>query len=402
MKKLLVFGAAELQHSLIKCVQHLGLWAIAIDPDPQATGLAIADEFAVVDPDDYHSTLQLANQNSIAGVVTAATDNPIIMMARVAASLGLRSPSVESVSSVLDKARFKEILEENALPCARGFCLGRGESFDMSKIIYPVIVKPNKGSGSRGVIICNNDTELLGATKKTLQFCRDDRYIVEEYIPGDEISVEAWIYQRKLEIVQITDKILGPPPYNVEYGHIQPSKYSRLKNQIQDLLQQVIEAVGLDNCALHPELKVNDRGLFIIEIGPRLGGDYITSHLVPLSTGTNMEQAVINIALGSQPHFSAGNMCSMISYLSLPEGTVVTKDFSRAELLKTHPNVKHCEIRLAKGDRVKTITNSASRYGFWITAGTERERMIADSEAFHRDLLDTLGLEFGKEHHEYQ
>lgn len=395
METILVFGAGELQLSLIETVQRLGFKAIAIDPDPHAMGKEVACEFFSIAPNDFSATLDLASRNNTIALVTSATDNPIIMMARVAERLDLRFPSVESVSSALDKSKFKQILSSNLIPCARGICVENKKRFVMSNIDYPVIVKPNKGSGSRGVILCNNDKELESATKQTLRFCRDDRYIVEEYISGDEISVEALIFNKKLEIVQITDKIVGPPPYNVEYGHIQPSKYSYLKQDIQFLLQRVIDSVGLDNCAVHPEFKVNNNGLFIIEIGPRLGGDFIASHLVPLSTGTNMEEAVICIATGADPKISVEHNFSMIQYLSLPQGSLITKGFSHHEIIDTHPSIKQLSINLYRKQIINPITSSVSRYGYWIITGKDRESMIAESEIIFNSVMKSLGVEPG-------
>jgi carbamoyl-phosphate synthase large subunit len=291
-KSILIFGAGELQVSLIKNVREMGYQAIVIDPIQDAEGRAEADVFVPLAADDYERTLKLAQDYHVSAVVTTALDNPLPMMARIARKLGLRFPTEESIQNAIDKAKFKRILQEYHLPCAKGNSFNVGELPNFSEVDYPVIVKPNKNSGSRGVVLCENKAELENAIDNVAQFCRDKRFIAEEYLKGDEISVEGVVNEGKFTLVQITDKIVSPPPYNVEMGHVQPSKYISQKEKIHSLLQRIVEVTGLNDCGIHAELKINDNGIFIIELGPRLGGDYITSHLIPLSTRTLFHDSI--------------------------------------------------------------------------------------------------------------
>jgi len=391
MDSILVFGAGELQLSLIQNVKDAGYQAIVIDPDKNSPGIDIADEFETIAPDDYESTLEIAFKYNVKALVTAATDNPLIMMARVAEHLNLRFPSVESITTVLDKYRFKKLMQEHSIPCARGENYHVSDPFPDIDLSYPVIVKPNKNSGSRGVIKCESNKTLKEAIKQTKKYCRDGYYIIEEYVPGDEISVEALVFNEKLHIIQITDKIVSPPPYNVEYGHIQPSSFTNRKAEIQQILQNVIDATDLDNCALHPELKISDKGIFVIEVGPRLGGDFITSHLVPLSTDFNMEKALLDIATGSVPKVVLNSKYSMIQYLSLPRGTIVSKQVTQKYLQELFPELSLFRLYVKEGDFVAPITSSLNRHGFWILSGKDLESLQSISKQINSILLDCVG-----------
>ena len=378
MDSILVFGSGELQCSLINTVKRMGYRAVVIDPDPKAEGANLADVFISIAGDDYDGTRKIAIEYNVIALVTAATDNPLPLMAKLAEELGLRFQSYESVMAVLDKGRFKKLLLENNIPCAKGKSYSIDELLDYDSLEYPAIIKPNKNSGSRGVVKCKNREELEAEVIKVKQFCRDGMYIVEEFIEGDEISVEGLVINGKLEIIQITDKILGPPPYNVEMGHIQPSTYWHRKAEIQDLLQRIISISGLNHCAVHPELKINERGIYIIEIGPRLGGDFITSDLVPLSTGIDIEQEMINTLLGKSINLIRDDYAAMIKYIALPEGTVVTKKLDEASIIKMVPNIHKAKFYLEIGEIARSVTNSLNRHGYNILSGNSREVMLRE------------------------
>lgn len=370
MDSILVFGAGELQCSLINTVKRMGFRAVVIDPDPKAEGAKLGDVFISIAGDDYEGTRSIALEHNVIALVTAATDNPLPLMAKLAEELGLRFPSYESVMAVLDKGRFKKLLLENNIPCAKGKSYSIDELPDYDSLEYPVIIKPNKNSGSRGVVKCNNREELEAELLSVKQFCRDGKYIIEQYIEGDEISVEGLVINGKLEIIQITDKILGPPPYNVEMGHIQPSTYWPRKAEIQDLLQRIISISGLNHCAVHPELKINERGIYIIEIGPRLGGDFITSDLVPLSTGIDIEQEMVHMLLGKNVQLIRDDNAAMIKYFALPEGTVVTKKFDENRVKKQVPNIHKAKFYLEIGEVAGSVTNSLNRHGYVVISGS--------------------------------
>ena len=110
MQNILIFGGGPLQLSIIKRVKKLGLKSIVIDPDKNASGKIIADEFFTVSGDDFETTKQIAEKYRVKGIVTSATDKPILMMCRIAEALKLKFPSYSSCETLLDKAKFKSFL----------------------------------------------------------------------------------------------------------------------------------------------------------------------------------------------------------------------------------------------------------------------------------------------------
>lgn len=383
---ILVFGGGPLQLSIIQRAKHLGFTTIVIDPDSDAPGRQIADVFFSVAGNDFETTLQIAIEKHVKGIVTAATDKPILMMCRIAEQLDLPFPSYESCETLLDKAKFKTFLQNHNLLYASGDEYQGDDALPKFDLKYPVIVKPVMNSGSRGVIKCERPEYLRSAITETLTHCKDLRFLIEEFIEGDEISVEALVQNNKVHLLQITDKILTPPPYNVELGHIQPSKFHYLKGDISDLIQTVVDKTGLNNCALHPELKINDDKITIIEIGPRLGGDFITSHLVPLSTGIFIEDQLIRISTGLPIEFDLQTKASMVTYLNFPKGLKVVRNVSENELKKIFPEIESFHFDLNIGQETRQITNSLNRYGQFLISGANTSDFITTKEGIYNYL----------------
>jgi len=381
-KSILIFGGGALQISLIKRVKLKGFKAIVIDPNPEAVGKSVADSFFEVAGNDFEKTLNIAKSNNIIGLVTAATDHPILMMCRIATELNLAFPSYQSCETLLNKGKFKLFLNENNIVYAKGAVYKKEDIINLVNIKFPVIIKPLNNSGSRGVIKCSHIENLKNCVEECLLYCKDGRFIMEEFIDGDEISVEAIVYGGLVQIIQITDKIVSEPPYNVELGHIQPSKYLHRENEIKDILQEIVSLTGFDNSAIHPEFKINSMGeIYIIEIGTRLGGDYITSDLTTLSTGVDIEELQILIATKQKISYKKIDHCSTILFLNFPEGTVIQNDIDRTKILELYPNITRFVSSLKPKDKIDKITNSLERYGYVIIQSScLRELKISRAE----------------------
>lgn len=374
-KTILVFGAGILQESLIRRAQDMGLFVVGVDPCEDAYCKNVVDVFEVVGGQDFEGTMAVAKKYNVSAVVTTATDKPLVMMARVAKELGLRFFSEETAIVSTDKFLMKERFMANGIPCAKGKVISTEK--DASDMVFPVIVKPRDNSGSRGVKLCNNLQELEETIQEALDNSKKDTVLVEEFIEGREFSIEALHYDGKSEVIQFTEKKTTPFPYNVELGHIQPANLPDTeKDEIRSVINRIAQCMNFENCASHTELKVNERGIFIIETSPRLGGDYITSILTPLSTGVNIEEQLLHIVLGELVDIKTGYMgkASAVCFLSLPEGKVTAID-GKINEVSDWPHIQGFQLNLNVGDHVNKITSSLNRYGQFIVAGSTRREV---------------------------
>jgi len=322
---------------------------------------------------DFEGTIAVAKKYNVKAVVTAATDKPLVMMARVAKALNLPFYSVETAQWSTDKYQMKSRFLHVGVPCAQGRLIHNAE--EAKDLYFPVICKPRDNSGSRGVKLCRDINELQECINEALEVSKLDTVLVEEFIEGREFSIESLHYDGKSEVIQFTEKKTTEFPYNVELGHKQPANLTDdQRNKIRDIISKIAVCMKFENCPSHTELKVNDRGVFVIETSPRLGGDYITSTLTPLSTGINMEDQLLHIALGEPVDTKTGRveMASAVYFFSLPEGDVTAID-PKIDEVSTWPNVQNFQLKLKVGDKVNKITSSLNRYGQIIVCGENRE-----------------------------
>ncbi len=379
-KSILVFGGGELQLSVIEECKKLNIFTVVIDPNPSAAGKEFADAFEVVGGDDFAGTCAGVEKYSIDGIITAATDKPLIMMAKVAEKYGFSFFSEKTAVISTDKYLMKRVFQENNIPCAKGSLINKIED----SLKYPLILKPRDNSGSRGIVFCETKAEAEEGLKDALAFSKKDTILAEEFISGKEYSIEALHFDNQTKVLQITEKITTPHPYNVELAHIQPAEISSAEeNEIDELINKVATAMNFQNCASHTELKINDDGIFVIETSPRLGGDFITSRLTPLSTGINMESELIKIALGETPELPEKEKnAAAIFYFDFFEKKQITKDLSFLENIKNKKDVVKFSFNLKQEMEIPKIKNSLDRYGFIIVAANNRESLIESAEKY--------------------
>ena len=384
-KAVLIFGVGPLQQSIINRAKKMGLYTVGIDPCEDATCRSDVDAFEVVGGQDYEDTCAVVEKYGIDAIVTAATDKPLVMMARIAEKYGFPFYSVETAQWSTDKFQMKQRFELGDVPHARGRLVKSLE--ETADMVYPVIVKPRDNSGSRGVKLCRTKEELEQSMAEALEYSKLDSVLVEEFIEGPEYSIEGLHYDGKSEVIQFTEKKTTEFPYNVELGHIQPANISdENKRKIREIVAKIGKTLKFENCPSHTELKINERGIFVIETSPRLGGDYITSTLTPLSTGINMEDQLLHIALGENVDTQSGRVAkaSGVCFLNLPCGKVTAIDPAINEV-STWPNVYSFATSLKVGDEIHPITSSLNRYGQFIVKGGTREKVVSSLDEYeHR------------------
>lgn len=442
-KAILIFGVGPLQQSIINRAKKMGLYTVGIDPCEDATCRGDVDAFEVVGGQDYEGTCAVVEKYGIDAIVTAATDKPLVMMARIAEKYGFPFYSVETAQWSTDKFQMKQRFELGDVPHARGVLLrasdishlplavsnenesianGQQPTASCQKLIangqelyLPVIVKPRDNSGSRGVKLCRTKEELEQSMAEALEYSKLDSVLVEEFIEGPEYSIEALHYnaisplplafsdqqptansqQPTAEVIQFTEKKTTEFPYNVELGHIQPANISEEnKQKIREIVAKIGKALKFENCPSHTELKINERGIFVIETSPRLGGDYITSTLTPLSSGINMEDQLLHIALCENVDTQSGRVekASGVCFLNLPCGKVTAID-PAINGVSTWQNVYSFATSLKVGDEIYPITSSLNRYGQFIVKGETRKEVDSLLVGYEKELRKLIQIE---------
>ncbi len=402
-KSVLIFGVGLLQQSIINRAKKMGLYIVGIDPCEDATCRGDVDAFEVVGGQDYEGTCAVVEKYGIDAIVTAATDKPLVMMARIAQKYGFPFYSVETAQWSTDKFQMKQRFEHGDVPHARGVLvspgcwqLAVGDSGQKliandQELYLPVIVKPRDNSGSRGVKLCRTKEELEQSMAEALEYSKLDSVLVEEFIEGPEYSIEGLHYDGNSEVIQFTEKKTTEFPYNVELGHIQPANISdENKQQIREIVAKIGKALKFENCPSHTELKINDRGIFVIETSPRLGGDYITSTLTPLSTGVNVEDELLRISLGEKITTAPQSVqYSGVRFFAFEEGNII-KHVPDTNFVKTWPHVVDFSFNLKEGDCVNQITSSLNRYGHLTLIAGNRASIEDAFEKYEKAIKESI------------
>lgn len=301
MGKLMILGAGIMQTPLIKKAKELGHYIITVDRDKNAEGNNYSDLVIQLDTNDIPGILESARLNQINGILTSS-DLPVRVVAAVCEELKLPGLKKEAANICTNKFLMREHLKTNGFLVPRYMQIKSED--DLNDVdFFPSIIKPLDSSGSRGVK--RNDTveELLEAFPFSKSFSKCNSVLVEEIIDGPEFSVETFSQGGQTHIVSITEKWIkgSNKKFFVEDRHIVPAKINKKQAmEIQKTIINFIQSLDLGDSATHTEVKLNKQGIYIIESGARLGGDFIASDLVPLATGVDMLENAINIALGKQ------------------------------------------------------------------------------------------------------
>lgn len=384
MKKIMILGASILQLPAIKKAKSMGLQVVAVDMNPKAVGFredGIIKE--VISTIDTPAIIEAAKRNMVDGVMTIASDMPMRSVAAVADELGLVGISKETAIKATDKGEMRMALRKSGVPIPAFYRVRSKKEYrsavnKIKEAGYKCIVKPADNSGSRGIdLLSDFEQETIdNAYEYSKQSSRSGDLMVEEYMEGDEVSVESLSIDGICHVIQITDKLTTGAPYFVEMGHSQPSVLSEdTKEKIRQITIAANKAIGIENGPAHTEIKITKDGPKIIELGARLGGDNITTHLTTLSTGVDMVECCINIAMGMAVNLNTRmNRGSAIRYFPLEKGKI--KNIEGVEQAQKIPGVVQVSIVHGVGESVNGIKNSGDRVGFVITEGDDAKAAV--------------------------
>lgn len=368
MKKLLIIGASILQLPAIKKAKEMGFYVAVADYDPKAIGIEYADEYFNVSTIDIDGVAEVAAKFKPDGIMTLATDMPMRSIAAATSVCGLPGISMDTAIKSTDKGEMIKAFEANNVEHPWFFILKSKEDLEniVDNLTFPCISKPTDNSGSRGVMLINSIEELKAAVEYSSSCGRGGSVIVEEYLRGSEVSVEIIVLNGSVNVLQVTDKLTTGAPHFVETGHTQPSRLpQRDVEAIKDLASRAVKAVGIENGPAHVEIMLTKNGPRMIELGARMGGDCITTHLVPLSTGIDMIKAVIQLSCGETPDIAPKfNKGSAIRFIDAKQGVI--KEINGVEEAKNTQGVIEVSLTKNVGDKLEGIKSSTDRAGFVI------------------------------------
>lgn len=378
----MIIGASILQLPAIKKAKELGYYVGVGDYNPKAIGVPYADEYFNVSTIDVDGVVKAAKTFRPDGIMTLATDMPMRAVAAACQALGLPGILPETALKATDKGEMIKAFEVNGV--ARPWYLVAQNKLEFERIIkdvvYPCIMKPTDNAGSRGVVLCRDAKTLWDNYEYSQNESRNGAVIIEEYLEGPEFSVEVMVIDNEPHVLQITDKITTGAPHFVEMGHSQPSRQpEEVQEKIRDLARKAVKTVGINIGPAHVEIILTNEGPKMVELGARMGGDCITTHLVPLSTGVNMVEATIKTSCGERaeikPKWEKG---AAIRYFKTNAGKI--RRIEGIDVARKIEGVQEISIVHGVGESVGVIESSSDRIGFVITQADTAKNAISICE----------------------
>lgn len=369
-KKLTVLGAGYLQRPLIRRARELGVRTICFAWENGAVCRDEADRFYPVSIREKETIAAICRDEKIDGITTIASDAAVPTMTFVADALALPGNSPASGQRTTHKGIMREILASAGLPCPpfRRVRTAGDIHAAAAELGFPLVVKPCDRSGSLGVCRVTDLPELLAASETAINCSFTREAVIEKAIDiAREFSVEGISWQGEYHLLAFTDKETSGPPHYVEIGHRQPSTLPEtVRHETAQFLTRALPALGITCGASHAEWMLSADGqLFVTEIAARMGGDFIGSDLVPLSTGYDFLRGVMETALGE---FSGVSFTRSRS-AGIRFWTPVTPEVKT--WLETTPRPDWIVTGELHPDSLKPLTCSGDRAGYLICCGRE-------------------------------
>lgn len=297
-KKIAIIGANEYQNRLILKAKELGIETHVFSWGRGEVGELSADHFYEVDVADKQKILSQCKALKIDGVCSVASDLTNLTVNYIRGQLGHKRNSEHCLELTTNKYLMRDALKIGGSPIPHYRIAKQNDNFD-GFCDYPYIVKPVDRSGSRGINLVHNYVQLKNAVNESLEESFISQSIIEEFIEGDEYSVESYSTEGSHFILQITEKYTSGAPRFIEKAHLAPALIeASLEKKIKEVVSKALTNLKVEFGASHSEIKIDKAGnIKIIEIGSRMGGDFIGSDLVIQNTGVDFLKLEILNAL---------------------------------------------------------------------------------------------------------
>lgn len=381
MKKIAIIGANEFQKKLVIKAKNMGIETHVFAWEEGAVAKEVSDYFYPISIIDKEKILEKLRLINVSGVCSIASDLAMPTVNYLANELRLVGNTQECTILTTNKYEMRKVLKEKGMPIPEFQLIKNEQDIDFDKIRFPAIVKPIDRSGSRGIYKVRDLGELEIAVQNAKKVSFIDSILVEEYIDGKEYSIEGISQKGKHKIIQVTEKFTSGAPNFIERAHLAPARIDEeLKKRILKIIEESLAALKIENGASHSEIKVSAEGdIKIIEVAARMGGDFIGSDMVEISTGFDFVTSVIKVALGETVDFNYKecNKLSLVKFFFDEDDIKKVKDLKE----KYSDAVKECYIP----HQIQIVSDSSSRNGHCILEINNQEELV--------DVLNVLGIE---------
>lgn len=398
-RAVLILGAGVMQLPAIRAARTIGVTSYVVDGNNRAPGVELADSFEQIDLKAADEIVRYAEGiPDLSGVFTAGTDFST-SVAQVTEQLGLTGPPYQVALDASDKGRMRRRFSEAGVPSPRFRIIGRtGSAEEELRVAHravglPGVVKPVDNMGARGVRLVRRLSELPEAVENARSHARDGVVIYEEWIDGEEYSIDALVYRGEIIISGVAVRHIQFEPYFVEMGHTLPAQLSPEREKtLIDTFEAGIRALGIDNGAAKGDIFLRRGGGGTVgEIAARLSGGYMSGWTYPYATGVPLTEAALRLALGEDPRPLLPERKSHTSVeraiISIP-GRV--RRVEGVDSVRKNGAFRELFLRVEPGDPVAPPRNNVEKCGNLIVVGETREKALSAVAEMLRELVVRL------------
>lgn len=394
----MIIGGGLFQVPAIKTAKSMGLKVAVTDYNPDAEGMQLADFPIVVSTRNINLTVNTIKEFHqtcpLDGVMTVGTDASQTVAA-VADALALPGIPFEVAERATDKIKMRRCLREHKVPIPDFRPIWSLEEAEaaLKDLPLPLVIKPCDNMGARGVKKILLPEDLISAFQEAKEASISGKLILEEFMQGPELSLDALVFDGRIEITGFADRHIERATYFVEVGHTLPSNLPPARQEaVANVFRQAIQALGVNLGAAKGDIKLTSEGPKIVEIAARLSGGWMSAYTYPLSSGVNLMKAAIQVALGETPTDLQPKTALVSAERALipsPGRILSIKGVEEARKIK---GVKEIILMKEAGDRAEELTSNLGKTGYVITVGKTREEAIRRNDLARK----TIRIETGE------
>jgi len=357
---------------------------IAVDREPSAPGFRYSDRRAIVSTEDESGIERLAGAERVGGLIAPGIDWPVAIAARIAERLALPHPiSPETATLSTSKLRQRERFAQAGVPQPEyEVCAGAAEAAEAAgRIGFPCVIKAPDRQGQRGLTFVNAAQEVDEAVRIALDASRSATLLVEELVPGREVTVNAFSSRGHFHPLTVTDRLTAPlPAFGVALTHVWPSELEpREIGAVIEAAAAAARAVGIEDGPSYTQVLVGPDGPRVGELAARLGGGH-DAELCRVALGVDLNGAALSAALGEEvpaaslaPVAKVGGAC--VRFLVAAPGKL--REVTGVEEAFAEEGIRGIRIYRKPGHVFGEFRRGADRAGAVLAVGESRDEALA-------------------------
>jgi biotin carboxylase len=388
----LFVGGGRHQRRAIARARKLGLTTVAVDRNPDAPGLAVADHAEVLDFRDVDGVTEIGRRHRVDGVLTVSADRAVPVVAAVAEALGLPGIGVETAHVMTHKVAMRRRLAEHGVPQPRFAALrSLAEArAALTAVDLPAVLKPADSGGQRGVFRLESWDDLEAHLHAALAESPTGEAIVESFHDGLELNGLAIARAGEVSMLTLSDR-LRPPGigFGVGWIHVYPSTlFGDALDAAEAAAVLAVHALGLRDGIAFPQLIASETdGVLVVEVAARIPGGQMAD-LAAHAVGVDLVEIALLQALGRpvpdelvRPRFTQPLAIRFLTAEPGPLPTGRVESVSGLERVLAFPGVVQADVFLTEGETIRPVRLDGDRRGYVIAVADTNLEALERAEA---------------------